>query len=377
MLKVLHFYKTYYPDTFGGIEQVIYQLSESGAEYDVESTVLSLSKRGDIDNQKIGKQRVFYAKTNFEIASTPFSLSCIKKFKELAKQADIIHYHYPFPFMDMLHFLCRINKPTIVSYHSDIVKQKFFSRLYSSLMNHFLKSVDCIVAASPNYVKTSIVLQKFESKVKVIPYGLNENSYPSISNEKLKFWQDRFDGGFFLFIGAFRYYKGLHTLLEAAHTTSLPVVIVGGGGIESDIKAKAEELNLTNMHFVGSLPDEDKAALLKLCTAIVFPSHLRSEAFGITLLEGAMYGKPLISCEIGTGTSFINLDGYSGFVIPPNDPVRLRQVMQELYSNPELAKRYGSNAYARFKDVFTSEKMLTDYSAVYRELYTVDKKNHS
>ncbi|MDA8505362.1 glycosyl transferase family 1, partial [Citrobacter sp. Awk 2] len=92
MLKVLHFYKTYYPDTFGGIEQVIYQLSESGAEYDVESTVLSLSKRGDIDNQKIGKQRVFYAKTNFEVASTPFSLSCIKKFKELANQADIIHY---------------------------------------------------------------------------------------------------------------------------------------------------------------------------------------------------------------------------------------------------------------------------------------------
>lgn len=376
MLKVLHFYKTYYPDTFGGIEQVIYQLSESGAEYDVESTVLSLSKRGDIDNQKIGKQRVFYAKTNFEIASTPFSLSCIKKFKELAKQADIIHYHYPFPFMDMLHFLCRINKPTIVSYHSDIVKQKFFSRLYSPLMNHFLKSVDCIVAASPNYVKTSVVLQKFESKVKVIPYGLNEKSYPSISDEKLKFWRDRFDGGFFLFIGAFRYYKGLHTLLEAAHATSLPVVIVGGGGIESDIKAKAEELNLTNVHFVGSLPDEDKAALLKLCTAIVFPSHLRSEAFGITLLEGAMYGKPLISCEIGTGTSFINLDGYSGFVIPPNDPVRLRQVMQELYSNPELAERYGSNAYARFKDVFTSEKMLTDYSAVYRELHSVYKKNH-
>ncbi|WP_306308099.1 glycosyltransferase [Citrobacter youngae] len=122
----------------------------------------------------MGKQRVFYAKTNFEIASTPFSLSCIKKFKELAKQADIIHYHYPFPFMDILHFLCRIKKPTVVSYHSDIVKQKFISRLYSPLMNRFLSSVDCIVAASPNYAKTSTVLQKFESKVKVIPYGLDE-----------------------------------------------------------------------------------------------------------------------------------------------------------------------------------------------------------
>ena len=52
MLKVLHFYKTYYPDTFGGIEQVIYQLSESGLNFGVESTVLSLSKRGDYDNEK-------------------------------------------------------------------------------------------------------------------------------------------------------------------------------------------------------------------------------------------------------------------------------------------------------------------------------------
>lgn len=374
MLKVLHFYKTYYPDTFGGIEQVIYQLSESGVEHNIESSVLTLSKRGNIDNQKIGTQRIFYAKTDFELASTPFSFSCIKKFKELAKQADIIHYHYPFPFMDMLHFLCRINKPTVVSYHSDIVKQKFFSRLYSPLMNHFLSSVDCIVAASPNYAKTSLVLQKFASKVKVIPYGLNENSYPKLSGDLLEYWKDRFGEKFFLFVGAFRYYKGLHTLLEAAHTTSLPIVIVGGGGIENEIKSKAKELNLINVHFTGSLHDQDKAALLKICTAIVFPSHLRSEAFGITLLEGAMYGKPLISCEIGTGTSFINLDGQTGFVIPPNDHIRLREAMQTLYLNSDLAEQYGLNSYARFKSLFTSEKMLKNYSAIYKEIYLGFKK---
>lgn len=368
MLKVLHFYKTYYPDTFGGIEQVIYQLSESGAEYDVESTVLSLSKRGDIDNQKIGKQHVFYAKTNFEIASTPFSLSCIKKFKELAKQADIIHYHYPFPFMDMLHFLCRINKPTIVSYHSDIVKQKFFSRLYSPLMNHFLKSVDCIVAASPNYAKTSSVLQKFKSKVKVVPYGLNEKSYPNLSEDKIKYWKDRFGEKFFLFVGAFRYYKGLHTLLDAVHTTSLPLVIVGGGGIEQELKLKAKNLNLSNVHFVGALNDEDKTALLQICYSVVFPSHLRSEAFGITLLEGAMYGKPLISCEIGTGTTYINVDKCTGLVVPPEDPLLLRCAMNELWNCPQLASLYGENAYSRFKKLFTSSEMSKQYNSLYMSL---------
>lgn len=368
MLKVLHFYKTYYPDTFGGIEQVIYQLSESGAEYDVESTVLSLSQRGNIDNQKIGVQRVFYAKTNFEVASTPFSLSCINKFKELAKQADIIHYHYPFPFMDMLHFICRINKPTVVSYHSDIVKQKFFFRLYSPLMNRFLNSVDCIVAASPNYVESSPVLKKFSSKVKIIPYGLNEESYPIISKEKLTYWRNRVGDKFFLFIGAFRYYKGLHTLLDAAHTTSLPIVIVGGGGIEQELKLKAKELNLLNVHFVGALNDEDKTALLQLCYSVVFPSHLRSEAFGITLLEGAMHGKPLISCEIGTGTTYINIHGETGIVIPPDDSCSLRDAMKILYYDQELANRCGIKAYSRFKDIFTSEKMSYGYAELYRSL---------
>lgn len=374
MLKVLHFYKTYYPDTFGGIEQVIYQLSESGVEHNIESSILTLSKRGNIDNQKIDAQRVFYAKTNFEVASTPFSFSCIKKFKELAKQVDIIHYHYPFPFMDMLHFLCGINKPTVVSYHSDIVKQKFFSCLYLPLMNQFLSSVDCIVAASPNYAKTSLVLQKFTSKVKIIPYGLNEKAYPKLCGNKLEYWKSRFGEKFFLFIGTFRYYKGLHTLLDAAYTTSLPIVIVGSGGLENELKSKAKELNLTNVHFTGSLPDEDKVALLKLCTAIVFPSHLRSEAFGITLLEGAMYGKPLISCEIATGTSFINLDGQTGFVIPPNDHIRLREVMQILYLNSEMAVQYGVNAYIRFKSLFTSDKMLADYCATYKEIYSNFKR---
>ncbi|EGT0651397.1 glycosyltransferase [Citrobacter braakii] len=368
MLKVLHFYKTYYPDTFGGIEQVIYQLSESAVKYNVESTVLSLSKRGDIDNQLIGVQRVFYAKTNFEVASTPFSLSCIKKFKELAKQADIIHYHYPFPFMDMIHFLCRINKPTVVSYHSDIVKQKFISRLYSPLMNRFLNSVDSIVAASPNYAKTSNVLQKFESKVKIIPYGLNEKSYPNVSDDKLNYWREKVGDKFFLFIGAFRYYKGLHTLLEAVHSTTLPVVIVGGGGIEQELRLKAKELNLSNVHFVGALNDEDKTALLQLCYSVVFPSHLRSEAFGITLLEGAMFGKPLISCEIGTGTSYINIDKYTGIVVPPANTLKLREAMNELWDSPKLARLYGNNAYERFNKTFTSVEMSKQYFLLYKGL---------
>ncbi|WP_410014371.1 glycosyltransferase family 4 protein [Sodalis sp. C49] len=368
MVKVLHFYKTYYPDSFGGIEQVIFQLSEAGVSHQIAATTLSLSARGDIDNGRVGSHAAYYSAINFEVASTPFSLSVIKKFKQLAEQADIIHYHFPYPFMDMVHFLSRVDKPTIVSYHSDIVKQKLALKFYTPLMNKFLGAVDCIVAASPNYVATSPTLQKYPDKVHVIPYGLDRKSYPAPTDAHLEYWRSRVGDKFFLFVGAFRYYKGLHILLEASQSTDYPLVIVGAGPIEKELKQQAANLGLKHIHFLGALPDQDKVALLKLCYSVVFPSHLRSEAFGIILLEGAMQGKPLISSEIGTGTTYINIDNETGIVVPPSSPSALREAMAKLWNDPALASRYGANAEKRFEQLFTSERMATSYMELYQQL---------
>ncbi|MFP1890411.1 glycosyltransferase family 4 protein [Lonsdalea quercina] len=367
MLKVLHFYKTYYPDTFGGVEQVIFQLSETVSGRDISVTTLTLTPRGNIDAGVVGSHSSYYSKTSFEVASTPFSFNAIKKFRKLAEQADIIHYHFPYPFMDILHFISGVRKPSIVSYHSDIVKQKFALKIYSPLMNKFLSSVDYIVASSPNYLASSSTLQKFSSKVKVIPYGLDRNLYQSVGAERLDYWRKRLGERFFLFVGAFRYYKGLDVLLNAMEGVDYPLAIVGIGSLELELRKQAEDLGLKNTHFLGLLSEEDKIALLQLCCGVVFPSHLRSEAFGITLLEGAMYAKPLISCEIGTGTTYINIDGETGIVVPPEDPGALRLAMTTLWENPLLAKDYGEKALARFNRLFTSEKMAQSYIELYQE----------
>jgi rhamnosyl/mannosyltransferase len=120
--------------------------------------------------------------------------------------------------------------------------------------------------------------------------------------------------------------------------------------------------------FLGALPDDDKIALLSLCYAFVFPSHLRSEAFGISLLEAAMYGKPLISCEIGTGTTFINISGETGFVIPPRDSAALADAMIKLWGQPDLASDMGRAAYVRCENVFSVESMVSSYAELYRGL---------
>lgn len=367
-MKVLHFYKTYYPDTVGGVEQVIFQLASHSEEYGIEAQVLSLSKDKMNRVTPLNGHLAYKAREDFQIASTGFSFSVILRFAQLAKEADIIHYHFPWPFMDLVHFLTRVKKPTIVSYHSDIIRQKNLLKFYRPLMNWFMKSVDAIVAASPNYLKTSDVLQKYASKVEVIPIGIDKASYPEPSLERLNHWKATVGDKFFLFVGVLRYYKGLTTLLDALALQEFPTVIVGAGPIEEEIKSKACSLALKKIVFLGRLSDEDKAALLKLSYALVFPSHLRSEAFGISLLEGAMYGKPLISCEIGTGTTYINIDGETGLVVPPSDAESLHRAMAQLWSNDQIAARFGVAAEERYQSIFTADKMVRSYSNLYHRL---------
>lgn len=367
MPKILHFFKTYYPRTMGGIEQVIFQLAEGGATHGYTGEVLYLSHQGSARGEPYASHITHRSKLDFEVASTGFSVSALRDFAELAGEADIVHYHFPWPYMDVAHFLTRVRKPTVLTYHSDIVKQKTLLRLYSPLMHQFLKRVDRIVATSPNYVESSQTLQRYRDKVRVIPIGLDEATYSCPTDEKLAYWRKRVGERFFLFVGALRYYKGLAFLLEALRLSSFPVVVIGTGPEEAELKALSQRYGL-GIQFLGGLPDEDKVALLSLCYGLVFPSHLRSEAFGISLLEGAMFSKPMISCEIGTGTTFINVAGETGLVVPPADPTALAQAMRSLWEQPDMAAQMGRRARARFEQMFTADLMVSSYATLYREL---------
>ena len=367
-MRILHFYKTALPDTIGGVEQVIDQIIKGTQRLGIDAEVLSLTTGLSPRTTEINGYKSHYARRDFQLASTGFSVSVIRRFAQLVKGVDVVHYHFPWPFMDVVHFATQIKNPAIVTYHSDIIRQKCLLRLYHPLKNQFLKSMDRIVATSPNYLKSSATLNRLQDKVSVIPIGLDKATYPQPTQSCLQDWRERIGSKFFLFIGALRYYKGLHILLETAQGMDCPIVIVGAGPVESELKIQVAARGLRNIHFMGFLPDESKVALLMLCYAVVFPSHLRSEAFGVALLEGAMYGKPLISSEIGTGTTFINIEGETGMVVPPNDPVALREAMRYLWDHPDHAAEMGRRAEERYWKYFTSDQMSSEYVRLYREL---------
>lgn len=365
-MRVLHFFKTYVPDSFAGIERVIWQIAEGSAAHGVRSDVLSLSA-GAVRGQAptvVGHHNAYKAPLDLYVASTGFSVSGVRSFAELARQADVVHYHFPWPYMDVAHFLARHGKPTIVTYHSDVVRQKALLQLYKPLMHAFLGRVDRIVATSPNYMETSPVLARYRDKCTVIPIGLEPMEEAAVDAALVERWRARVGQDFFLFVGALRYYKGLGFLIEAARRSGLPVVVVG----EGEMSAELERANLPNLISVGMVSDEDRAALLHLCLSFVFPSHLRSEAFGVALLEAARAGRAMISCEIGTGTSYINKDGETGFVVPPADAAALAAAMARLDADRALAHRMGEAARQRFHEVFSAGPMIDAYVAAYNEL---------
>jgi rhamnosyl/mannosyltransferase len=205
-MRVLHFYRTYFPDTVGGIEQVINQLARGTAALGIETQVLSLSRERHAETIELDGHLAHSAKLDFQIASTGFSTSAFSRFSELARNVDVIHYHYPWPFMDLVHLATRVRKPTVVTYHSDIIRQKHLFKLYKPLKQRFLASVDRIVATSPNYLETSHVLDRYRDKATVIPIGLDKASYPEPPDELVEQWRARVGDRFFLFVGMIRYY---------------------------------------------------------------------------------------------------------------------------------------------------------------------------
>lgn len=358
-MKILHVYQVYLPDDFTGIPKVIWELCEGMAALGVETEVLCLSDNASEHTKSVGNHLVHTASRNVTIASARLSIDVFVKYKQLVNKFDIIHYHYPWPIGDALHMLFGSHKPSLVTYHSDIVKQKLLKHLYAPLENIFLRNVNCIVATTPNYAASSMNLLKFQDKVAVIPIGLPARTEPAL--EGITHWESLVGKDFFLFVGAQRYYKGLNILIEAARETGLPVVIAGHDKIEGmDIPP--------NVRFVGAVSDEHKECLLSLSRAFLFPSNLRAEAFGVALLEAARAGKPMVSCEIGTGTSFINEHAVTGYVIRPNNVAELASAMQTLAKSDDTVENFGRNAAQRFEEYFTRKTMCHAYLDQYVEL---------
>ena len=88
----------------------------------------------------------------------------------------------------------------------------------------------------------------------------------------------------------------------------------------------------------------------------------------MVLVEAAMFGRPLISCEIGTGTSFVNAYEVSGLVVEPESPAALADAMNTLLYEDALARNMGQAARARYERLFSGPALGKAYADLFLEM---------
>jgi glycosyltransferase involved in cell wall biosynthesis len=365
-MEILHVYKDYAP-VVGGIENHVRLLAEAQAAAGHRVTVLVTSPTRFTTEAMLGGVRVIKAARLAHVASTPLSLRLPALLHR--ERPDITHLHFPYPVGEVSQWLCGRSRRTIITYHSDVVKQQTILKLYRPLMQHVLRRADRILVSTPRYLESSPVLQALANRCEVVPYGINRQPFLNSPLEQAALVRQRYPGQrLLLFVGVLRYYKGLQYLLQAMTEVDATLLIIGEGPMRPVLQAQARELVLgERIRFLGRLPDEALPAYYRGADMFVLPASERSEAFGLVQLEAMSSGTPVVCTELGTGTSYVNLNQVSGLVVPPRDPDALAKALNSLLNDESLRQRLAAGALAR-SELFDVERMLGDIERIYREV---------
>lgn len=365
-MKVLHIYKDYYP-VFGGIENHLKLLAEGQVQRGLEVQVLVTSPTSMTIIEEIAGVRVLKAGRLATVASTPLSPSLPLWLGRL--EADIIHLHFPYPLGELSYLLRGGGRRAVVTYHSDIVRQRRLLKLYQPLLWRFLERVRRIIATSPQYIQSSPYLKPFADKCTVIPHGIDLTLFHSLDDERTGAIRRRYGSPLILFVGKLRYYKGLDYLIQAMGGIEARLLVIGQGPMEWEWRALSERLGVVHkVDFLGRVSNEELPRYYSASELLVLPSCQRSEAFGIVQLEAMACGKPVVSTELGTGTSYVNLDGQTGLVVPPEEPNALREAINRLLADEALRARLGERARERVRRKFSAHMMVDRVIALYQTL---------
>ena len=82
-MKILHVYKTYFPQTYGGVEQVIHSICNYQKEKNIISDILICSNKND--TYTFDGIDVISMKIHFVISNNSLSLEMINKFLDIQK----------------------------------------------------------------------------------------------------------------------------------------------------------------------------------------------------------------------------------------------------------------------------------------------------
>ena len=370
MPHVVHVYKDFWPPVVGGIERSINWMI-GGLKDEFEFTVLVNSRTRQTREREWEGVRIIEVGEWRRFQSAPLSPSFPLTMRKL--KVDVWHFHIPNPTGDFSYLLTRPKGKVVATYHSDVVRQRWAMRIYGPMLRAFLRRCDVIMPTSPRLVEHSPLLSQFKEKCHPVPLGMPLAPFERTaeSANKVREIKRRYKGfPLLVFLGKLRYYKGLQFLVSAMR--SLPNVhclLIGEGPEEEKLRRLVEEFGLGEwVHFLGEIPDEEVVPYLQAADIFVLPSHLPSEAFGLSQVEAMACGAPVVCTDLPTGVPFVNQDGVTGRVVSPADDETLAAAIRELLANPNERFKMAEAAHRRAHTEFSQEAMCGRIGEVYREV---------
>jgi glycosyltransferase involved in cell wall biosynthesis len=169
-----------------------------------------------------------------------------------------------------------------------------------------------------------------------------------------------------LYFGRLIKRKGCQFLLKAFaqlqnEFNDATLIIAGDGPYKNALKDLCKILKVTNVHFLGYVKEEDKAAIHSLAQVLIVPSirtPMTAEIWGIVLNEAMSLGKPVIATDaVGAAYDLIE-EGINGFIIKERDVPSLYRAISKILSNEEQSVRMGLSSKEMITTKFSMKNMV-------------------
>jgi glycosyltransferase involved in cell wall biosynthesis len=358
-LRVVHVFKNYFPPTHGGIEHHIHDVAH-GLRDRFDISVLCADAPGRPAADEDDGVRVIRAPATAWISTLPIVPSWPKLLRSLAP--DLVHLHVPNPTGDALFAIAPLGVPGVATYHAEITRLRPLTIPYAALQRRLLGRMNRVITTSDALAATTPHLRTDPGRVSVIPLGIDPAEWGDSRPTTALGSRDPL----VLFVGRLVHYKGVDVLIRAMQSVDARLFVVGDGSDRTALETLASSGGLSGrIRFTGVVDRDELVDLYHRADAVVLPSTSRAEGFGTVLLEAMACGTPVVSTELGTGTSWVNRDGETGFVVRAGDPAALARAIGDLLGSPELRARMGDAGRKRVRTTFTKASMLDALSDIY------------
>jgi glycosyltransferase involved in cell wall biosynthesis len=173
--------------------------------------------------------------------------------------------------------------------------------------------------------------------------------------------------------------KGIRTLLAAAALVhrvrpGVRFLLVGPRQSEGPLAIGQAEIDRHAPYVIAPGPRSDIPALLALADVFAFPTEYR-EGVPRCLLEAALAGLPIVTTRM-PGCRDVVGDGWSGFLVPPRDPMSLAAKILDLLRDRDTARLMAARAMQLVKREFSLGITVARYMTAYEELLSRVSRRH-